>query len=69
MLIRTPARAESVIKQLETDIPDIAGKGRAKYIQVDFSNTGEVRKAGEEFMRRERRLDILGTLASRWSVL
>ena len=61
MLIRTPARAENVIKQLETDVHDIAGKERVKYIQVDFSNSGEVKKAGEEFMKREQRLDILGT--------
>ncbi|KZV69594.1 NAD(P)-binding protein [Peniophora sp. CONT] len=59
MLIRTPARAESVIKQLETDIPEITGKKRVHYIQVDFSNMSEVRKAGEEFMKREQRLDVL----------
>ncbi|VDC05298.1 unnamed protein product [Peniophora sp. CBMAI 1063] len=59
MLIRTPARAESVIKQLETDIPELTGKGRAKYIQVDFSSMSEIKKAGEEFMKLEQRLDIL----------
>ena len=65
MFIRTPARAESVIKQFGKDIPGIAENGRVKYIQVDLSDMKEVRRAGEDFLQREQRLDILRTHITR----
>ncbi|KZV71192.1 NAD-P-binding protein [Peniophora sp. CONT] len=56
---RTEDRALAAITKLEEEVPDIKGKDRLHFIQVDMSNMRSVKRAAEEFIQKERRLDVL----------
>lgn len=57
---RSPAKATAAIEQLESELPHIYGRGRVRFLKVDMSNMHDVQGAGESFMARVSRLDVLG---------
>ncbi|KAJ7114942.1 NAD-P-binding protein [Mycena epipterygia] len=51
---RSPAKAKEAISQLEVETSK-----RAEFLELDLADLRSVRKAGEDFLARESRLDIL----------
>ncbi|VDC05280.1 unnamed protein product [Peniophora sp. CBMAI 1063] len=56
---RTEDRAVAAIAKLEEEVPEIKGKDRLHFIQVDMGNMQSVKRAAEEFVQKEKRLDVL----------
>lgn len=56
---RSEDRALAAITKLEEEVPDIKGEDRLHFIQVDMSNMRSVKRAAEEFVQKEKRLDVL----------
>jgi hypothetical protein len=56
---RDESKAMTAISQLEFEgIP----KGRVSWLKVDLGTIRQAKLGAEEFLRREKRLDILGSL-------
>jgi len=61
---RSEERANAAIVRIEAAVPDVKGQDRLKFLQIDMGDTHSVRRAAEEFMERETRLDVLGACAA-----
>ena len=57
---RSESRTLEAIKRLEEEVPDVKGMDRLKFLKVDLGDAHDVQRAGEEFLKREGRLDVLG---------
>lgn len=56
---RSEDRTLAAIAKLEEEVPEIKGKERLRFIQVDMGNMQSVKRAAEEFIQKEKRLDVL----------
>ena len=56
MAARNEEKAKEAIENLKSGI----GLGEVVYLQLDLENPRQVRRAAEEFVSRETRLDVLG---------
>ncbi|KZV71191.1 NAD-P-binding protein [Peniophora sp. CONT] len=56
---RSEERASAAIDNLEDEVPSIAGQNKLQFLQVDMSDVRSVRRAADEFVKRETRLDVL----------
>ncbi|VDC05279.1 unnamed protein product [Peniophora sp. CBMAI 1063] len=56
---RSEERALAAINQLEDEVDDVQGKNRLQFLQVDMSSMRSVKRAADEFLKRESRLDVL----------
>jgi len=60
MAARSEKKALDAIKQLEAEGIE---KGRVEWLYLDLSDLRKAKHAAEEFLKREKRLDILGALS------
>jgi len=60
MAARSEKRALDAIKQLEAEGIE---KGQVEWLCLDLSDLRKAKDAAEEFLKREKRLDILGALS------
>ena len=58
---RSEERALASIDKLEDELPAIQGLNRLQFLQVDMSSMRSVKRAADEFLKRETRLDVLCT--------
>lgn len=56
---RSEERASAAIGKLEDEVPSIVGRNKLHFLQVDMSDVRSVRRAADEFVKRETRLDVL----------
>ncbi|KAJ7074699.1 NAD(P)-binding protein [Mycena amicta] len=55
---RSPSKGNAAITRLESEVTSEA-KGKLVLLELDLSNLRSVRKAAEEFLKNEERLDVL----------
>ncbi|KAF7312726.1 hypothetical protein MIND_00287500 [Mycena indigotica] len=55
---RSPSKGKEAIAQLEGEVTG-QGKGKLVFLELDLSDLRSVRKASEEFLSKEKRLDLL----------
>lgn len=65
---RSEQRALAAINKLEEEVAGIEGKNRLQFLHVDMSSMDSVKRAAEEFLKRETRLDVLCALLPRVAV-
>ncbi|KZO91904.1 NAD-P-binding protein [Calocera viscosa TUFC12733] len=56
---RSEAKALDTIRRLEEANPGLKGEGRLHWLLLDLSSVAKAKKAAEEFLQREKRLDLL----------
>ncbi|KAF7289657.1 hypothetical protein HMN09_01328200 [Mycena chlorophos] len=57
---RSESKAKEAIARLENEVPATdSGRGKVVFLELDLSDLRSVRKAAEEFMVKETRLDVL----------
>ena len=54
---RSPVRCEAAIDAIQKSLPD--SRGHLKFLQLDLSDFDSVKKAAQEFLANESRLDVL----------
>lgn len=57
--VRDETKAKAYLERIEAE-STAPGNGRAVYLHLDLADPKEAKKAAEEFMKKEERLDILG---------
>lgn len=58
---RNESRATGAIAKLESE--GLLQKGQVVWLKLDLTTPASTRAAAEDFLKRESRLDILGTLS------
>ncbi|KAI0033030.1 NAD-P-binding protein [Vararia minispora EC-137] len=56
---RTKDRTDAAIAQLEKDMPKLAGTSQLRFLEIDLGDMRSVKRAADEFMKQETRLDVL----------
>jgi NAD(P)-dependent dehydrogenase (short-subunit alcohol dehydrogenase family) len=67
MASRTESRAVECIEELELDHPELQGKGRIVFLQLDLASLESCQRAARDFKEKEERLDILSRFPWRFS--
>ncbi|TFY76492.1 hypothetical protein EWM64_g7520 [Hericium alpestre] len=62
---RTESKAKAAIAGIEDRTPSLKGQGRLMWLPLDLSSMRSSKKAAEEFLSKEKRLDILINNAGR----
>ena len=55
---RSESKADEAIARLEKEV-SATGRGKVVFLELDLSDLRSVRKAAEEFLSKESRLDVL----------
>jgi len=59
MASRTETRAVAAIEELEREHPELQGKSRIVFLQLDLASLESCQRAAKEVLENEERLDIL----------
>ena len=57
---RSEGRAKAAIKKIEDAHPEVKEKGLVVWLALDLTEPKDVLRSAQDFMRREKRLDIIG---------